>query len=97
MFRYYSHILRANSGDKSKEIGLRKFYAQDNYERLKSKSIMDDILELAYFWREVNTSIPHEQEEKRTYTISDQARKYLGGVLKSMLTLNEAIIDVKEG
>lgn len=77
MFRYYSHILRANSGDKSKEIGLRKFYAQDNYERLKNKSIMDDILDLAYFWREVNTSIPHEQEEKRTYTISDQARKYL--------------------
>ena len=24
-------------------------------------------------------------------------RSYLGGVLKSMLTLNEAIIDVKEG
>ena len=27
----------------------------------------------------------------------DSLTKYLGGVLKSMLTLNEAIIDVKEG
>lgn len=77
MFRYYSHILRANAGDKSKEIGLRKFYAQDNYIRLKNTSLMDDILDLAYFWREVNTGITHDQEDKKTYTISNQARKYL--------------------
>lgn len=25
MIRYYSHIIKANSGDKSKEIGLHKF------------------------------------------------------------------------
>jgi len=77
MFRYYSHILRAYSADKSKEIGLRKFYAQDNYERLKNKSIMEDILELAFFWREINSGIVHDQEAKRTYTISKDARKYL--------------------
>lgn len=77
MFRYYSHILRANVGDKSKEIGLRKFYAQDNYVRLKNTSLIDDILDLAYFWREINTGTPHDQEDKKTYIISNQARKYL--------------------
>jgi uncharacterized protein with ParB-like and HNH nuclease domain len=48
VFRYYTHVLRARSEDKSKEVGLRKFYAgNDNkYQRLKDIKIMDEIIEL---------------------------------------------------
>ncbi|GHU35299.1 hypothetical protein FACS1894172_16890 [Spirochaetia bacterium] len=38
IFRYYMHILRAKSGIISKEIGLRKFFAQDNNCRSKKLS-----------------------------------------------------------
>jgi len=34
VFRYYTHVLRARNNDKSKEVGLRKFYAAENYKRL---------------------------------------------------------------
>jgi len=31
IFRYYTHVLRARSNDKSKEVGLRKFYAENTW------------------------------------------------------------------
>ena len=40
--------------------------------------------------------IPRKRGETYTITVSYQSKRY-GGVSKSMLTLNEAIIDVKEG
>ena len=38
-----------------------------------------------------------EPEFKSLAATAKEAEKLTGGVLKSMLTLNEAIIDVKEG
>src|ERR1700730_11860630 len=52
LFRYYSHVIRARNSDKTKEIGLRKFYAGDNkkFERLKTPGLMDELSDLAEFW-----------------------------------------------
>lgn len=75
IFRYYSHILRARSGDKTKEVGLRKFYAEDKYKRLKAESLIPEIMDLANFWRFINVGV--EPEDEVTYIISVEARKYL--------------------
>jgi len=75
VFRFYSHILRAKAKDRSKEIGLRKFYAHSGYSRLKQKGVMDDIMALAYFWVYVNTG--NDPEEEDGYTLSIETRKYL--------------------
>lgn len=51
VFRYYSHVIRARKGDKSKEIGLRKFYAgSDKWSRLKDTLLMPELAALADFW-----------------------------------------------
>jgi uncharacterized protein with ParB-like and HNH nuclease domain len=68
IFRYYTHILRARKGDKSKEVGLRKFYAEDKYERLKNENLISEILDLSYFWRYINEWI--EPEIEYTYSFS---------------------------
>jgi uncharacterized protein with ParB-like and HNH nuclease domain len=75
VFRYYTHVLRARKNDKSKEVGLRKFYAENKYERLKDASLMTEIMTLANFWRYVNVGIPPDDEV--SYEISTEARKYL--------------------
>ena len=75
VFRYYTHILRARNNDKSKEVGLRKFYADDKYKRLKDENLMSEIMSLAEFWRYVNVGI--EPDEEVSYSISIDARKYL--------------------
>lgn len=73
IFRYYSHVLRARNNDKSKEVGLRKFYAEQNYARLKEDDLMSEIIELAHFWRYLNTGI--DPDEGLPYTISLSAKK----------------------
>jgi len=75
IFRYYTHILRARSNDKSKEVGLRKFYADDKYRKLKDKTLIIEIMELANFWRYINVNI--SPEDNVNYVISKEARKYL--------------------
>jgi len=75
VFRYYSHVLRAKAGDKTKEIGLRKFYAVNTYSRLKANGLMKDIMDLAYFWKYINTRT--EPEEEDNYKIGLETRKYL--------------------
>lgn len=75
IFRYYTHVLRARNGDKSKEVGLRKFYAENNFSRLKDENLITEIMALANFWRFINAWI--EPEGEVSYVISDEARKYL--------------------
>lgn len=75
IFRYYTHVLRARNNDKSKEVGLRKFYAENEYTRLKAENLISEIMELANFWRYINVDI--EPEEKINYIITDEARKHL--------------------
>lgn len=75
VFRYYSHVLRARNSDKSKEVGLRKFYAEDKYKRLKANGLMDEIMALAKFWRTINEEV--DPEEDAGYILSDEALKFL--------------------
>lgn len=75
IFRYYTHVLRARNSDKSKEIGLRKFYAEENYLRLKEDSLLMDILSLTNFWLCVNTDIDPANGDG--FALSIQSRKYL--------------------
>ncbi|WP_228413647.1 HNH endonuclease family protein [Chryseobacterium sp. CH21] len=74
IFRYYTHVLRARNNDKSKEVGLRKFYAEEQYKRLKDESLMAEIMALAEFWRYINSEI---EPENNNYEISKTSRKYL--------------------
>lgn len=76
LFRYYSHVLRARNGDKSKEVGLRKFYAQESYKRLKDENLMPEITELANFWYYVNNRANPSSEEI-SYSFSTEARQYI--------------------
>ncbi len=75
IFRYYTHVLRARKDDKSKEVGLRKFYAEKEYSRLKDEKLMKEIMDLANFWRYINVDVEPEQEVN--YIITDEARKHL--------------------
>lgn len=76
IFRYYTHILRAKSNDKSKEVGLRKFYyaGATQYEKLKATTLMDDLFELASFWLYVNTNTKNDY---LTVEFDFEIRKYL--------------------
>ncbi|MCL1986934.1 MAG: DUF262 domain-containing HNH endonuclease family protein [Firmicutes bacterium] len=73
IFRYYSHVIRAKKQDNSKEIGLRRFYAEKNYALLTDKNIMADLSKLADFWLALNT---HSQPNE-SYIISDESRKFV--------------------
>lgn len=76
VFRYYTHILRAKNNDKSKEVGLRKYYyiGATQYEKLKAPNLMDDLFELASFWLYVNTGIKNEYI---SVEFSFEIKKYL--------------------
>lgn len=72
IFRYYSHALRAANADSTKEVGLRKFYSENKYSKLREPDLMQQILRLARFWVDVNN--PNHGDENG---ISFEARKYL--------------------
>jgi hypothetical protein len=74
VFRYYTHALRARSKDKSKEIGLRRFYSEDKYQRLKEPTLMPEVMSLASFWSAVNRGVDPDEEEG--FSLSFESRKY---------------------
>lgn len=75
MFRFYTHVLRSRADDKTKEVGLRRYYADADYRRLKTPELMTEIYALAEFWLWVNR--PQMQPEDVEYELSVEARKYL--------------------
>lgn len=75
VFRYYTHVLRARNNDKSKEVGLRKFYAENEYERLEDDNVINEIMQIASFWRYINQEI--EPETEFNFVISNETRKYI--------------------
>jgi len=74
LFRYYTHIIRAKNDDKSKEIGLRKFYAADNSARLKETELITNLTTLSDFWFAVNTGAAKINDVEK---INIEAQKYL--------------------
>jgi len=75
LFRYYTHVLRARSGDTSKEIGLRKFYAgtDNKFARLKAPEVTAELAKLAEFWEAINTG----DEGTSGTSINQESRKLL--------------------
>lgn len=79
VFRYYTHILRAKANDKTKEVGLRKFYAQDSYSRLKDADCISEIINLSNFWWYINCyENPADfPEDNEPYEITNSAFRYI--------------------
>jgi uncharacterized protein with ParB-like and HNH nuclease domain len=50
VFKYYTHILRAEAKNSDSEIGLRKFYAENKFQKLHKQDIMATLLDIASFW-----------------------------------------------
>ena len=74
LFRYYTHYIRAKSSDKSKEIGLRKFYSANNWANLMIPELMSDLPNLADYWFTINSN---ETKLNDVDKISFEAQKYL--------------------
>lgn len=74
VFRYYTHQLRAKKDDKSREIGLRKFYTEKGNEKLQDKELVSELVELAKFWRYINNN---KKPDDSNYSISLETKKYL--------------------
>ncbi len=76
LFRNYSHVIRGRNGDKTKEIGLRKFYAGsgNKFSKLKQTSLMKELGELADFWLMVEEGNNLYQER---LFISEEAFEWL--------------------
>jgi len=72
LFKYYTHIIRAKAGDTRKETGLRKFFAENYYEKFKDGKLIEDLFIIADFWVAVNNP-------KKNYTdkITFHSNKYL--------------------
>ena len=82
VFRYYTHVLRAQEDDKTKEVALRKFYtsAESKYNLNNMYSIdefMREIMIIAEFWQDISLMNPNEQPKREEYKISLEAHKYL--------------------
>jgi uncharacterized protein with ParB-like and HNH nuclease domain len=74
LFRYYSHVIRATNNDKSKEIGLRKYYSLTNHKLLKSSSLINELTELADFWCAINNG---ESKINDKVLFSFESKKYI--------------------
>ncbi len=78
IFRYYTHIIRGGNGDKSKEIGLRRFYAGEGnrYATFGAAGFMDNLKDLAAFWQDLNTPNGAFNEQRSKYC-NTEAKKWL--------------------
>ncbi|GMO15490.1 MAG: DUF262 domain-containing protein [Termitinemataceae bacterium] len=75
VFRYYMHVIRARKNINKKEIGLRRFYGENNYDYLRQQNLLDEIMVLAKFWMYIKTREDPEKEDG--YIISLEAKKWL--------------------
>ncbi len=56
LFTRYMYYERAKNGIKSSTTeALRKFYEKNGYKLLRQERILDNLMELAYFWNDVET------------------------------------------
>lgn len=74
LFRYYMHVIRARENNNKKEIGLRRFFAEKQYNYLKIENILDELTKLANFWWYVNH---REDSSSDGYIISKETMKWL--------------------
>ncbi|WIH80505.1 DUF262 domain-containing protein [Brachyspira pilosicoli] len=76
IFRYYTHIIRARNEVVDKEIGLRKFYSDNNYNIFKSEpELIDNLYILAKFWTKIYQMDYTTKDD--ISTISKETFKYI--------------------
>jgi hypothetical protein len=56
-------------------VGLRRFYAENNYSYFKKDELLEEIMLLANFWMYVNTR--ENPDESEGYEISFEAKKWI--------------------
>ncbi len=79
IFRFYTHIIRANNKITKSEIGLREFYTQKEYSPFKKKSakydeILDDLfkmIDIIKFFREIVRTPQKNQELTKWFQLID--------------------------
>lgn len=70
MFRFYMHVIRARDNVTDNEMGLRRFYAGENYKysELHKENFFEDIKELANFWVTTYDNVGEFTEDNDYYT-----------------------------
>lgn len=76
IFRYYSHVIRARNNDKTKEIGLRRFYSNEKFKHLKESELIENLTSLAEFWKVLNKDETYYLAGNSPY-LNDDSRKLL--------------------
>ncbi len=77
MFRFYMHVIRARDNVTDNEMGLRKFYAGDNYkyDELHKDNFFENIKDLAKFWVNTYDNVGEFDEDNEYY--SKEAIKFV--------------------
>jgi uncharacterized protein with ParB-like and HNH nuclease domain len=73
IFTLYMYWLRAKNGIKDTTVpGLRKFFEQNKYEKLKNNKTIEDVISLSKFWKVLS-----DKETPNLIGISEEALKYV--------------------
>jgi uncharacterized protein with ParB-like and HNH nuclease domain len=73
IFTLYTYIARSRLGIKDTTIiGLRKFYEQNKYEKLKNSQLVVDLIDLANFWKDLEN-----KDTNNEYGVSESSLKYI--------------------
>jgi uncharacterized protein with ParB-like and HNH nuclease domain len=73
IFTQYMYWLRAKDGIKDTTVpGLRKYFEQNKYEKLKNDKVIKDIISLSTFWE-----ILSDKDTNNPIGISDETLKYV--------------------
>lgn len=75
LFQYYMFYLRAKEGDTATTTpGIRRFYAEDKFRRLRDPELMNDLNALMDVWEVVNTRM---ESPDLAWTSNPEIRKQL--------------------
>jgi uncharacterized protein with ParB-like and HNH nuclease domain len=73
IFTLYMYWLRAKDGVKDTTVpGLRKYFEQNKYEKLKRDKVLEDVLALTNFWKVIA-----DREESNVFGITKESLKYI--------------------
>jgi hypothetical protein len=98
IFRFYTHIIRANNKITKSEIGLREFYTQKDYSPFKKKytsysEILDDLfkmIDIIKFFRDIIRDTQKNQELTKWFQLIDlYSNQYPLNTLFVYLYVNE--------
>ena len=79
IFKLYTHVLRAKGNCSDSEIGLRKFYSENQRSRLHESNLTETLLEVAHFWEKLisyNDEICTEKTKKYIHCLKAYPNEY---------------------